>query len=252
MRASALVAAVTLMLGIVGSAFGQGLGYSIWEQPTGEKESIASFVGHTGLATIPSALVGPPQSLQVFAHWTNTNWQIGTEEQDLWAWGASAAITGNIEVYALRLQNVVESAGSRQTFEDETVVGAKYNVDIGRWTQNPDAPQLAVGVWDIANEVNRAYYVALTKELHLREPEGPSDLVVTLGFGNNELNDGALDGFFAGVEFAPMPRVRLQAEYDAEDFNFAARLFPTRNLSIDVASMDSNLCVGATYRIGYK
>ena len=252
LRPLGVIAIVVFVVVSTASVWAQGLGYSVWEKPTGEKQPIASFYGHTGLVAIPSALVGPPMSAQFVAHWVNTDWEIGDEEEDLWMWGATAALTGNIEVTALRVENAVKGTGTDQHFDDETVVGVKMNLDLGRWTQNPAAPQLAIGVWDVSDELNRAYYVVMTKELHIRELEGPADLTLTLGFGNNELDRGALDGFFAGVEFSPMPRLKLQAEYDADDFNAVARFYPTPNLSIDVGSMDDDLTVGATYKIGWR
>lgn len=248
-RTAAIVA--VLFLASAASCWAQGMGYSIWQKPTGETEPTMSWYGPTGLIAIPSALVGPPVSGQASIHWVNTNWTISGREEDLLVYGASVALTGNVELAVTRMENVPVAVAGSQQFKDATLIHAKYNVDLGRWARVAQAPEVAFGVWDIGDEVNRAYYVAVTKPLHLREPEGPVDLTLTIGYGNNEADAGALDGLFAGVELAPAPMVKIQAEYDAEDFNACIRFFPTRNLSIDVATIDSDLGVGATYRLGF-
>jgi len=247
-----VIATAILMLAIpCAVSFGQGIGYSIWEKPPAESKPVVSWYGQTGLIAIPSALIGPPMSVQVGAHWVNTNWRIGTQKEDLWAYTGTVAITGNLEVGMARLENVQKASGGAVRFDSETIANAKYNVDLGRWTGMEKAPELAIGVWDVTDEFNRGYYLVATKELHLREVEGPSDLTLTVGFGNNELDTGAMDGVFFGIEIVPTAMVRLQADYDAEDFNAALRIFPTKDLSLDVATVDGHLGVGASYRIGF-
>jgi hypothetical protein len=250
-RKYTIVAGLLLLLAPYAISLGQGIGYSIWEKPPAETQPVISWYGQTGLIAVPSALVGPPMSVQAGAHWVNTNWTIGTQEEDLWAYAATVAVTGNLEVGVARLEHVPALVNGTERFDDNTIFNAKYNVDFGRWTRIPEAPEVAVGVWDIGNEVNRGYYVVATKSLHLREVEGPADVTFTIGFGNNELDKGALDGIFGGIELVPAPMVRLQAEYDAEDFNAALRIFVSKNLSLDAATIDGDLGVGATYRIGF-
>jgi hypothetical protein len=252
-RLATLTLTAALAALLASTARSQGLGYSIWEETPAEHKPVASFLGHTGLVHIPSALVGRPLAVQSFAHRIDTDYRAGTREEDLFIWGANVAVTGNLELNAARLENVLVGAGTDAHFEDQTVLGGKYNLDLGRWTHNPLAPELAIGVWDASDEINRAYYVVLTKQISLREPEGPADLTLTLGFGNNEANRGALDGVFGGVEFVVAPMFRLQVEYDGEDVNGCLRFFPTRNLSLDIAGFDdfNVLGLGATYRVGF-
>lgn len=229
--------AVTLCVG----AFAQGVGTSIWEKPGGETVPTASWLGSTGLVFVPSALVGPPMSAQGYFHWIK---DIEDCDADLYLWGADVAVTSNLEVGAVRVD-------PRDGGSGETILNAKYNLDLGRWTANPAAPEVAIGVRDATNELNRALYVVLTKDLELRETEGISRFSLSAGFGSTEEDGGVLDGFFVGLELVPAPGFRLQAEYDADNFNACLRFYPTRNLSLDIATIDGNLGLGATYRTGF-
>lgn len=224
-------------------AFAQGVGTSIWEKPGGETMPVASWLGSTGVVFIPSALVGPAMSAQGYFHWIK-DVDVDSGESDVEIWGADVALTSNLEIGAVRVD-------FRDTDVAETLINAKYNLDLGRWTRNPSAPEVAVGVRDATDELNRALYVVLTKEIQLRETEGVSQFSLSLGFGNTELDEGTLDGFFVGVELVPSPGFRLQGEYDGDAFNACLRFFPTRSLSLDIATIDGNLGLGATYRTGF-
>jgi hypothetical protein len=246
-----LVAMVLVSFGA--SAFAQGLGTSIWEKPGGETTPAASWLGSTGVVLIPSAQVGPVHSAQAYGHWVNVNNVVGGEEKDVEVWGADVMLTGNLEVGAVRFQNVLVAgtdSGSGR-FTNETLLNAKYQLDIGQWTSNSQAPIVAVGVRDLTNALDRVYYVAATKDMRLRETEGLSEFTATLGFGSSNSGDGIMDGFFAGVELTPAASFRIQAEYDADNFNACLRFYPTSTVSIDVGSLDGSLGIGATYRTGY-
>lgn len=224
-------------------AFAQGVGTSIWEKPGGETMPAASWLGSTGVVFIPSALVGRAMSAQGYFHWIN-DVDVDGGETDMYIWGADVMLTSNLEIGAVRYD-------FRDADWDETVINAKYNLDLGRWTGNPSAPEVAVGVRDLTDELNRALYVVVTKAIQLRETEGVSQFTLSAGFGSTEEDNGTLDGFFVGVELVPSPGFRLQGEYDGDAFNACLRFFPTRNLSLDVATIDGSLGLGATYRTGF-
>jgi len=247
----AVVAGLLLLLIPCAASLGQGLGYSIWEKSTGETEPVISWYGQTGLVLIPSALVGPAASVQGGAHWVNTDWVVGTAEEDLWLYSATVSLTDDLEVGAARLHHVPVVTGGAPQFDDATIMNAKYRVPLGSLADVANAPDIAFGIWDITNDLNRGYYVVASKALHTRDVGGPADLTVTAGLGNNEADEGTMDGFFAGVEIAPAPMFRLQAEYDAENFNAALRFFPTTSLSLDFATIDGDLGVGASFRFGF-
>lgn len=247
----AVAAGLLLLLIPCAASLGQGLGYSIWEKPTGETEPVISWYGQTGLVLIPSALVGPAASIQAGAHWVNTNWIVGAEKEDLWLYAGTVSLTDDLEVGAARLRHVPVVRSGAARFDNATVLNAKYRVPLGKLAGLAKAPDVAIGVWDITDDLNRGYYVVASKALHTRDVGGPADLTVTVGLGNNEADEGTMDGFFAGLEMAPAPMFRLQAEYDAENFNAALRFFPTRSLSLDFATIDGDLGVGASVRFGF-
>lgn len=252
MRVTLTVLVAVCLASLGASAYCQGLGTSIWEQPAGESTPSASFLGSTGVVLIPSAQVGPVRSAQIYGHWANTNYKIGNETKDFWAYGADVMLTANLEVGALRIQNIpVEQAGGTGYFEDQTVANAKYRLSMARWTGNPEAPEVAIGVRDITDQYNRTYYVVATEPVTLKETEGVSKFNLTAGFGNTEQGTGVLDGFFAGIEFVPRPEVKLQADYDAHNLNACVRYYPIPNISLDVATLDGDLSLGATYRSGF-
>ncbi|MCX7598934.1 MAG: hypothetical protein N2512_08725 [Armatimonadetes bacterium] len=233
---------VTVCLG----ALAQGVGTSIWEKPGGETMPAASWLGSTGLVFVPSALVGPPMSAQGYFHWIKDleGNDSNDEDTDVYLWGADVAVTSNLEVGAVRVD-------PRDNGSGETILNAKYNLDLGRWTNNPAAPEVAVGVRDLTDELSRTLYVVLTKNLELRETEGISRFSLSAGFGSSEEDDSPLDGFFVGLELVPASGFRLQGEYDGDAFNACLRFYPVRNLSLDIATIDGSLGVGATYRSGF-
>lgn len=187
---------------------------------------------------VPSAQVRPAQSAQAFYHWIHNGARVGGVEQNVQIFGADAMVTRDFEIGVTRFQNLPEN---------KTIFNGRYRLDFGGWTSNPQAPEVAVGVRDVSNELNRTYYVVLSKSLHIREMEGPADLAVTLGFGHSHDDNGLLDGVFGGVDFSPGSGFRIQAEYDAQEWNACLRFYPTRTLSIDLGTFDSNLAAGLTY-----
>ncbi len=251
MRCTYTALLALLLVCITGGVWAQGLGESIWEKPGPEVSPVASWLGNTGLMAIPTAQVRPAQTAQIFYHWIHNGSQIGNTEENLEVFGADAMVTGDFEVGITRLQNVatLNTSGPVRTsrFESVTAFNGRYHLDLGRWTSNPEAPDVAIGVRDISDEVNRALYVVASKGLHLRQEQGPYDVTVTLGYGHTKDEAGLLSGFFGGVDFTPGANFRIQAEYDAQDWNACLRFYPSRTLSLDLGTFNSNLGAGLTY-----
>ena len=240
-----------LLVCIAGGAWAQGLGESIWEKPGPEVSPVASWLGGTGLMAIPSAQVRPAQTAQIFYHWLHNASQIDNVQENLQVYGADAMVTGDFEVGVTRLQNVtrLETADSTTTavFDSVTTFNGRYHLDLAKWTGNAEAPDVAIGVRDIADEVNRALYVVVSKGFHLRNQQGPYDVTLTGGYGHTKDDAGILSGFFGGIDFTPGDNFRIQAEYDAQDWNACVRFYPCRTLSIDLGTFDSNIGAGLTY-----
>jgi hypothetical protein len=246
---TALVA--LLLVCIAGGAWAQGLGESIWEQPGGEVSPAAAWFGNTGLMAVPSAQVRPALTAQVSYHWIHDASEIEGNSQNLQVFSADAMATGDLEVGVTRFRDVatVELQDSTPVagFTDKTTINGRYHLDISRWTSNPEAPDVAIGVRDISDEINRSLYVVVSKGLHVRQQQGPFDVTATLGYGNSKQSGGLLDGIFGGIDFSPGQAFRVQAEYDAQEWNACVRFYPTRTLSLDFGTFNSNLGIGATY-----
>jgi hypothetical protein len=200
---------------------------------------------------IPTAQVRPGATAQVFYHWLHNASQVDTHTENLQVYGADAMVTGDFEVGITRLQDVVRVETSdlvtTASIDSVTTFNGRYHLDLAKWTSNPEAPDVAIGVRDISDEVNRALYVVVSKGVHFRQQQGPYDVTFTLGYGHTKDQAGLLDGFFGGVDFSPGSNFRIQAEYDAQEWNACLRFYPCRTLSIDLGSFNSNFGAGLTY-----
>jgi len=201
----------------------------IWTAEQARTETTSSWFGETGLIVIPTADTVDPQAIQAHFHrvdregsgWSNT-------------WGANVGFTSNIEGGVTRL----DEAG-------ETVFQAKVNLDLNKWLNVEDAPEVAIGGRDIADQVDRALYVVISKELVIKG-EKPAVLMGHLGFGDTSLRDSPLDGFFAGVDFVPVDFLRVQIEHDGENINAAARYWWSEWFCTDVGTLDGDFGWGVT------
>jgi len=95
---------------------------------------------------------------------------------------------------------------------------------------------VAGGAFDVGGRarLQRAYYGAVTKTL------GPVKL--TAGYGNRRI-----DGFFGGVEVAPVKQASLLYEYDSRNHNFGVRLSPGGRFNLLLASADEDFTFGVSY-----
>ncbi len=253
---AAISAAVAICLA-AGPAWAQ---LTVWgeQQPSMADKPVPSWLGLTGLVNIPSAATRSPQTAAVHAHWMDTNWAIDSDVRDFWTYGVEVSPTRGVELSVTRLDNIrigipPYTAAGGAYFDDITCLNAKWELGLSRWLGNEALPKLAVGVRDATNEYNRAYFLALTHTAPLSNGRSRTrgTVALTLGYGDNELNFGVLDGLFAGLEFTIGDYWRVQLEYDAEDFNADARWFIGSRLTLDVGTIDGELGVGATYASGW-
>ncbi len=213
---------------------------SVWDIEKPEANVTNSWIGSTGMVLTPTARTCAPQGVIGSFHWVNTD----PDSSDVWS--VNVGITSNIEIGAARFN---DAFGGGQS---EIVGNVKVNLDLPRWTKNAEAPELAVGVWDIGNELNRAYYVVITKEIELKEEGTIANLRLNLGYADNDMDtNGALDGIFGGLEFSPFERGLVQVEYDGADVNATVHYHPSDWLSLEIASLDGDLGVGVNVHTGF-
>jgi len=204
-----------------------------------------AWFGTTGLLMTPSAYIAAPMKLS--ANWHRI--QMDNVDQDLAS--VSAALTADLEFGVARVHNVLVPGIDADRYVNKTIVSAKYNIDLARWFGLDLAPEFAVGVRDLSDEVNRAIYAVASKNFRIREQGTLSQFTLHLGWGNTEHNYGALDGFFAGVEFVPFKGGLVQAEWDNENYNACLRYYPVPFCSVDVGVVDGDFAYGVTARSAF-
>lgn len=244
MRAMLIAMAV---LGVLVAAHAQTVPILDWGTGTPEKGSQPSWYGPTGLIYTPTALVGAPLKVRGGFH------SVDFEESQT-VLNATVALTNCIEASVARIENVPPSAGLLGGgFSTETVASAKYKIALDSWVGGLQvAPDLAVGVWDLSDSVNRTFYVVASMGLSVTGNDADSPLKVHVGFAQSErackvgdLKLGGIDGLFAGIEFVPTANALLQVEYDSEDINAALRYFPLSWLSVEAGVIDGDFAWGA-------
>ncbi len=235
MRKIMVVFAVIVVLGALSSPAGsQGILYGTWEEPIPEQQPVASWYGSTGLIVTPTALMCPPHQIQSGWH------QINFDTKNQRVYGANVGITPQMEVGVTRVQNVPLRPPAQTGYTDETILNAKYKLDVGGWFNNPLAPDVAIGVWDWANDLNRAYYLVMSREVPMAQEVAGRQLNVHLGVGNNDRNAGPLEGIFFGADLVPFESSLLQLEYDGDNLNGALRYYPANWISLDAGIVDDN------------
>lgn len=244
MRAPQIAAFIALAL-IVCAGFGWAQGWDagdIWTADDAAATPLTSWFGTTGLIVVPSAETLAPEGIQ--AH---VNVIEGDEGEDDWCtiWGANVSLYEGLEAGVTGLDSSYTGAQS------ETLLQAKYRLPMDRLFGLPEeAPMIAVGGRDLGEEINRTWYVVLSKDVPLDENEERS-MCVTLGFGDAQLPDSPLDGVFGGVELPLFEYAQLQAEYDGENFNAALRYWWNEWAVIEMGVLDDNLAFGFTINSGF-
>jgi len=239
MRLSFLGTAVALTC-LVAGAGAQTIGVSDWGKSHAGEQAVSSWLGSTGLIVTPTAFVNAPLRLSGGFHRIE---QEGTGRADVY--NANVSITKDLEVGAARLTDYAVVAPLSTDLVSETVLNGKLRINLMDWFKVVGAPEVAVGVWDMTDRVNRALYVVASKALSLGAGSS-AKLNAHIGFGDTERNFGPLDGLFGGVDFVPFEGTLLQLEYDAVNFNADLRYYPTPQLSADVGYIDGELCWGVS------
>ncbi len=229
-----LLAVFGIML-ISSAAMSDGL-VTVWTEDAGNTQVTSSWWGSTGMILTPSASTLKSTHATVAAH------QVDRDERKINLFSLNVGVTDWLELGAA---NVELSDGS-----DELMGNLKFRLPMHKWLDNLDFPQVAVGVWDVTNQVDRAYYMVLSKRFPVNK-SGSSLLDLHLGFGGSDSGDGALEKWFGGMEFSAFRKGKIQAEYDGDNFNAALRYFVAPRVSVDVGTLDGDFGWGATYRSGF-
>ncbi len=247
MRHTATVAlTVSLVIVLAAVCWGQGFIYGPWEVAPPESEPNPSWYGYTGLVRTPTALISTPQKITGVAH------QVTLDDRDHNVYGATVGLMPALEIGAARIEDVLQDTPI-PTYATETVVNVKYEANIGGLFNNPVAPKMAIGIFDISDHVNRTNYLVLSRSLDLAQASvSPLPQAnVHIGYASAEREPAALDGIFGGIDFVAAQDTLAQIEYDGEDINAALRYYPARWISLDAGILNSELSYGFTINSGF-
>jgi hypothetical protein len=125
--------------------------------------------------------------------------------------------------------------------KSRTVFHAKYQICTeSKWT-----PAVAVGCWDVTDQVDTNPYGVISKTFG-------SDVPFILNVGGAIGDDDAImRGFFGNLTIRLRPQVDALLEWDSEAWNFGVRVRPYKSFTIDLLSVDNegtrDFGVGASY-----
>ncbi len=247
MRHAATIAlTVGLIVMIAVTCSGQGFMYAPWDVTPPGAEANPSWYGYTGLVRTPTALISTPQKMTGSAH------QVEFDGEDRKVYAVTVGLMPTLEIGAARIKNVLQDTPI-PTYATETVVNVKYEANIGGLFNNPAAPKMAIGIFDISDQMNRTNYLVLSRSIGLAQgsasplPQGN----VHIGYASAEREPAALDGIFGGIDFIAMADTLAQIEYDGEDINGALRYYPAPWISLDAGIVNSEFGYGFTINSGF-
>ncbi|MCE5218536.1 hypothetical protein LLH03_16055 [bacterium] len=232
---------------LVSVAGAQTLNILDWGGTPPETTPTASWYGSTGLIVVPTALVTTPMKLTGGAH----RIQVDGQDDDQDVYNVNLALTADLEFGVTRIDNIKPRGFLSTGLTDETVFNAKYNIDLSNYFGLDLAPEFAVGAFDLSDELNRTFYVVASKALKIKDEGALSQFTLHVGWGQTKHNFGALDGFFAGLDFIPFSNAIAQVEWDNAEYNACIRYYPIEWLSLDAGVVDGEFAFGLSAKAGF-
>lgn len=202
--------------------------------------------GYTGLVLVPTA-----ETLAA------DNFNIGVnsgevEDWDDFSYYANFGLGEETEVGLLLFRpddggGQINSASVRARGGDQTFLHIKRGIS----ADIDGGPDIAAGVFDLADEVETTVYVVATweqgDEVGTVDGETINFLDVHAGFAGGMIQD-----FFGGVNLAFGPEMQVMGEFINDDFNIGARISPLQNVTIDGALLDvDDLAINVSYASTY-
>lgn len=233
MRSAPVLVVLLFLVLVVSTAFAESY-VSVWEEANVNSAATSSWFGSVGMIVTPTANTTPAGAATASWH------RVKRDAGNLDIANINCGITKDLEIGGANIKVPGSST--------ELIGNVKYQLHPAQWLDNPNFPEMAVGAFDVTNQLNRAFYIVLSKRIEMGAASNFNRVSLHLGFADNKLDSGALDGLFGGMEFMVGRATLIQAEYDAENFNCALRFSPSSRLSLDVGSLDGDFGFGATYR----
>jgi hypothetical protein len=229
------VIAVALIVLVAGACCAEGSYVSVWGAESTASQSTSSWYGNVGLIVTPTAYTPPASATAIGGHW------IDRDPDATWVATVNFGLTDDLEVGGAYVE--LPNASS------EAIVNLKYHLNVAKWLGEPNLPEMAVGSFDVADQINRSIYMVFSKGFPVDSAKADSPRInLHAGWGVSETSGGALDGFFGGVEFNALKYGLVQAEYDGDAFNVDFRYSLTPSVSLEIGLLDGDAGGGATYR----
>jgi len=215
-------------------------GWAQKEQVTLENEGRApamSFLGGTGVFLTPTADVIGASRWAIGYHHLNRN--VSWEHPE-GHWRAGEA-DWDIPKVNFGIGDAVEVGVGFVMFDapwgdkDEAVVHAKWRFLNDRDNQL----RMAVGIWDIFDQIETRWYVAATKGFG--GPRTVVDLTAGYIFGDEDpegYRQIVGNSFFASVNWHALRTLDVLGEVTKDDFNYGVRWWPWERINVDAAIMD--------------
>ncbi len=178
-----------------------------------------SLLGPTGLIIIPTA-----ETLGLL------QWDAGVANVFAGSGPDTSVIFANIGLLP-RLEIGASRLGPENA-DAETVFNAKLRV-VGL----PGKVTLAVGAFDLTDQIDQSPYVVLSHDLGagIISPHGQfTKPQLHIGFGS-----GQFDGLFAGVDVTVGGKADAMAEYDGNEFNLGVRWPVVPKVAVTAAALDT-------------
>ncbi len=202
--------------------------------------------GYTGLLTVPTA---DTLAAGTFNVGVNSG---ELEDWDDFSYYANFGLGEETEAGLLLFRPDNDGGGQVNTSSvrgsgDQTFLHLKRSISAGL----DDGPDIAAGVFDLADEVETTVYVVATWEqgrnVGTVDGREVNFLDVHAGFAGGMIQD-----FFAGVNLAFGTRVQVMGEFINDDVNIGARFSPLDNITVDAGLLDmDDLAVNVSYASTY-
>jgi len=176
--------------------------------------SAPSVLGLTGAIITPTTELPPVKGLNVGYHWLADTLDSAAK--------VNVAPIPKVEIGALWWDPAAAGV------DEELVFNAKY-VFVEEDEKNP---AVAAGVIDIGDDVDQAWFGVISKVFNA---DGEVPITINLGGASGD----TIDGIFGSVKLALHEDVDVIGEYDSEEFNFAVRARPYKDITFDLMTVDN-------------
>ncbi|MCL5104266.1 MAG: YjbH domain-containing protein [Armatimonadetes bacterium] len=195
---------------------------------SGHVAASPAYFGYTGLMLTPTADTLKTGGVGLGAVFlTNDN-------NNTTFWSANVGLLDSLEVGAALV--------SPEHGDSNGIINAKF----GLLKETMATPALAIGVSDLADQLDATPYVVVSKSLPLK---GQSLWTPRLHVG---VGGGRLDGVFAGLSAKVADRMQLMVEYDTNDVNFGLQFAAAHGLRLHAGLVGGdNLGLGISYNAGF-